>query len=138
MLRNRDATVNTTSSATTPAMSQLGAVIFSPSDMKNSVRKKSRSGKVFAVTWMLYGNAPMHSPATSAPISLLRPMAAADAATAAHQPIDTATTISGALAIDEKTHFRTYLLNANPAMSSTTVHASALATGTKLGLAKLG
>src|SRR5687768_1273127 len=133
MLRNREATVKTTSSATTPAMSQLGAVIFSPSDMKNSVRKKSRSGRVLAVTWMLYGNAPMHSPATSAPISLLSPIAAAPAATAAHHPMETATTSSGALAIDEKIHRRTNLLNAKPATSSTTVHTTALATGAKLG-----
>ena len=33
-----------------------------PSDTKNSVRKKSRSGSVLAVTWMLYGNAAMLSP----------------------------------------------------------------------------
>src|SRR5215213_1698725 len=132
MLRNRDATVKTTSSATMPAMSQLGAVIFSPSDMKNSVRKKSRSGSVLALTWMLYGNAPMHSAATSAPISLLSPIAAALAATAAHQPIDTATTSSGALAIDVKIQRRTNLLNAKPATSSTTVQNTALATGPKL------
>ena len=53
MLRNRLTIVNTTITATSPIIDALGAMICIPSDTKNSVRKKSRSGRVLAVTWML-------------------------------------------------------------------------------------
>jgi len=49
----REMMTNATIPATSPAISQRGAVICMPSDTKNSVRKKSRSGSVLAETWML-------------------------------------------------------------------------------------
>src|SRR5215207_1439680 len=119
-------------------MSHRGAVIFMPSDMKKSVRKKSRSGSVLAVTWTLYGKAAMLRPATSAPISLDRPSALAAPATAAHQPTLIATTISGALAIDAKIRPRTNLLKQNPAIRSRAVPPIALRIGPIEGLAKFG
>jgi hypothetical protein len=45
--------MNATSPSTMPIMSTRGAEICIPSDTKNRVRKKSRSGSVLAVTWML-------------------------------------------------------------------------------------
>ncbi len=99
MLRKRETTVKTTMTATMPIIDACGAMIFMPSETKKSVRKKSRRGRVLAVTWMLYGKAAMLRPATSAPISFESPIHPAAPATAAHQPMLRATTISGALAI---------------------------------------
>src|SRR5688500_610426 len=87
---------------------------------------------------MLYGNAAMLRPAISAPISLDRLIAPASAATPAHQPIETATTISGGRAIEANTHRSTYLENANPTTNRRIVPPTALRIGPADGSARLG
>src|SRR5687768_8774597 len=138
MVAKREKMVKPTTRATGPIMEAVGTMIFIPSDTKNSVMKKSRSGSVLAVTWIEYGNAAIDSPATSAPISFDSPIALAPAATTAHHPIDTASTISGFVAIDVNTRRSTYFDTSSTPTTSPALPSTALTIGPTDGLAKFG
>jgi hypothetical protein len=59
--------------AGTSRLAILAKTRFEPSEMKNIIKKKSRSGLVLAATWVLYGRGASETPARKAPISAENP-----------------------------------------------------------------